>query len=83
MTRGYRTNATPTGLDVLLSSLPVPRYIVAARAGIHPSVLSQYALGKQRISTKHIMALCEVLQVPQEQIIGYAEPQSQRTPDDG
>lgn len=49
-----------------------PQYMIAARAGISPSRLSEYVLMQRRIPPHHLVALCRVLKCNPEDIIGLA-----------
>lgn len=50
-----------------------PQYMVAARAGMSPSRLSEYCLMQRDIPTKHLVALCEVLECEPESLVGRAD----------
>ena len=50
-----------------------PNYIIAAMAGVHPTRLSEYALGKRYIPPHHVQRLCEVLKCNPDDIIGDME----------
>ena len=47
-----------------------PMYVIAAAAGIAPSKLSAYSLGDEPIPAKHLIALSEVLEVPEDDLVG-------------
>lgn len=47
-----------------------PMYKVAAAAGITPTTLSSYSLGAKAIPAQHLLALAEVLDVPEDDLIG-------------
>jgi len=50
-----------------------PQYMIAARAGMPPSRLSEYILLQKDIPAHHVVALCRVLECEPEDIIGEAE----------
>lgn len=47
-----------------------PQYIIAARAGMAPSRLSQYVLLQKEIPLHHLAGLCRVLECEPEDIVG-------------
>lgn len=47
-----------------------PMYKIAAAADMAPSKLSAYSLGTEPIPAKHLMALSEVLEVPEDDLVG-------------
>jgi hypothetical protein len=47
-----------------------PMYKVAGQARIHPATLSAYSLGYKPIPPLHLIALSEVLDVPEHELIG-------------
>lgn len=47
-----------------------PQYLVAAKAGIHPSTLSQYCRGQKAIAVHHLQRLAVVLDCPAEALLG-------------
>lgn len=55
---------------VLLEPQNRPNYIIAVAAGMAPSRLSEYALGRREMPAHHIMRLCEVLRCQPEDILG-------------
>lgn len=61
---------------VLLRHENRPNYQVAAMAGIAPSRLSEYALGRRRIPPHHLIRLCEILNCSADDILGEVEPRS-------
>jgi transcriptional regulator with XRE-family HTH domain len=61
-----------TKLKILLLEDDKPQYQVAALCGIHPSTLSNYALG-QHPSVAHLRALCKYFKCRQQDIIGWEE----------
>lgn len=50
-----------------------PNYIIAAKAGIAPTRLSEYSLGKRYIPPHHVQQLCEVLNCQPDDIVGDME----------
>ena len=69
-----------TRLKVKLLEQAEPQYQVAARCGIHPSQLSEYALGQTRPSLKHLRALCKYFHCSQQDILGW-DPTEWEVPD--
>jgi transcriptional regulator with XRE-family HTH domain len=61
---------TITRLMLKLQQTRQPNYIIGAACGIHPTTLSLYARGKQPISAKHLIALCELFQCEADNLIG-------------
>jgi hypothetical protein len=45
-------------------------YKLAGAAGIYPGLLSDYSLGYKPIPPLHLMALSEVLGVPEDDLVG-------------
>jgi hypothetical protein len=45
-------------------------YKIAGQAEIHPATLSAYSLGYKPIPALHLIALSEVLGVPEEELAG-------------
>lgn len=64
---------TLTNLKVLLLKDDLPAYKVAAKLGLHPSILSEYALGKKTIPKRHIRPLCRYFKVTQQELLGTSE----------
>lgn len=50
-----------------------PQYIIAAQVGVSPARVSQYALGRRPIPTRHIYSFCEVLKCDVDQLLGYED----------
>lgn len=50
-----------------------PQYIIAAMVGVSPARISEYALGKRAIPTKHIYSLCSTLRCNVDDLIGYED----------
>lgn len=50
-----------------------PQYRVAADIGIHPSTISQYALGRIEIQPHHLVMLTRYYQCNPEDIMGYLD----------
>lgn len=48
-----------------------PQYQIAASAGIHPSIFSQYVRGEKDITTGHLKALCTLFNLPSDQLVGW------------
>jgi transcriptional regulator with XRE-family HTH domain len=61
---------TLTNLKIKLLEDDAPAYRIAAHCGIHPSILSEYALGKSSIKAKHLRALARYFKCPQSEILG-------------
>jgi hypothetical protein len=47
-----------------------PIYKIAGQARIYPGLLSDYSLGYKPIPPLHLMALSEVLGVPEDDLVG-------------
>jgi DNA-binding transcriptional regulator YdaS (Cro superfamily) len=62
-----------TNLKVKLLMDDLPAYRIAAKIGIHPSQLSEYALGKREIPPKHLRKIARYFKVPQQEILGTSE----------
>lgn len=62
-----------TRLKLHLMSIDKPSYQVAAAANIAPSQLSRYMSGRDDIRASHLVALCELLNVEPEEIMGWTE----------
>lgn len=62
-----------TRLKLHLLALGKPNYEVAAAAGIAPSQLSRYSSGRDDIRANHLVALCELLDVEPEELMGWTE----------
>lgn len=62
-----------TKLREVLLSVPYPQYQIAGLCGIHPTKLSAYSRGEKAMSSKHLLALCHVLNVEPEEIIGWVD----------
>lgn len=58
---------------LLLEPQNRPNYYVAVAAGMAPSRLSEYALGKRIIPAHHMIRLCEVLKCQPDDIMGELE----------
>lgn len=50
-----------TKIKKVLLETDVKAYQIAAAAGIHPTTLSNYTLGRKDISQDHLISLCKVL----------------------
>lgn len=48
-----------------------PQYVMAADAGIHPFTFSCYCRGVKDIKVNHLKALCNLLKLPPEDVIGW------------
>jgi transcriptional regulator with XRE-family HTH domain len=46
------------------------QYEIAAACKMHPSTLSEYALGKNGYTDKHLRALCAYFECPEEDLVG-------------
>jgi hypothetical protein len=62
-----------TRLKIYLLESDEPQYRIAASCGIHPSVLSKYALGQENMSIKHLRALCKYFKCRQSDLLGWDE----------
>lgn len=47
--------------------------MIAARAGMSPTRLSEYCLMQRDIPAKHLVSLCEVLECEPELLLGKVE----------
>jgi hypothetical protein len=45
-------------------------YKIVGHAGIHPATLSAYSLGYKPIAPLHLIALSQVLDVPEQELVG-------------
>lgn len=45
-------------------------YTIAAECGMHPTQLSRYAAGKDRIQPRHLRALCRYFECSQHELLG-------------
>ena len=50
-----------------------PNYMIAAKIGVAPSRLSEYASGKRPIPAHHLLAMCEVMRCSPDDILGPAD----------
>lgn len=62
-----------TNLKVKLLQDDLPAWQIGAKVGIHPSVLSEYALGKRELRPKHLRALARYFKCKQTEILGTSE----------
>ena len=60
-----------TKLKILLLEADESQYRIAAACGMHPSILSQYALGQKQMSIKHMRALAKYFRCTQQNLQGY------------
>ena len=60
-----------TKLKILLLEADESQYRIAVHCGMHPSVLSQYALGQKQMSIKHMRALAKYFRCTQQDLHGY------------
>ena len=60
-----------TKLKILLLEADESQYRIAAACGMHPSILSQYALGQRQMSIKHMRALAKYFRCTQQDLHGY------------
>jgi hypothetical protein len=60
-----------TKLKVLLLEADEPQYRIAAKCNMHPSQLSQYALGQTQMSIKHLRALAKYFHCRQQDLQGW------------
>jgi hypothetical protein len=47
-----------------------PLYRIAGQAGIAPTTLSAYSLGYKPVPPRHLQALAELLDVPEDELVG-------------
>lgn len=52
---------------------PDPQFVIAGICGIHPSRLSEYALGRRPIKNAHLQLLCEYFNCNAEDLIGFLD----------
>lgn len=57
-----------TRLRALLLDDGRPQYMIAALAGLPPTRISEYALGRRNIPLKHVIALSDVLKCEPDEI---------------
>lgn len=50
-----------------------PQYIIAAAVGVSPARVSQYALGRRPIPTRHIYNFCRELRCNVDELLGYED----------
>lgn len=62
-----------TKLAARLQDFPGPQYITAARAGIHPTILSNYKQGKASIPRHHLDQLARVFECEPEELVGWVD----------
>ena len=62
-----------TKIRKLYLEQPLPAYKLAAFIGIHPSMFSQYALGRVVPKAHHLIKLCKYFDLPPEDILGYVD----------
>ena len=62
-----------TKIRKLLLSDPRPAYKIAPEIGIHPSTLSNYALGRKEVLPHHLIKLCRYYQLNADDILGYLD----------
>lgn len=62
-----------TKLRLALLNTDAPQYMIAALAGMSPSRVSEYALGKKPIPTHHLLALARVLKKNPSDLVGEAD----------
>lgn len=61
----------PTKLHaILMRPEAKPNYVLAAKIGVAPSRLSEWALGKRPIPPERLLRLCELLQVSPDEVLG-------------
>jgi DNA-binding Xre family transcriptional regulator len=53
-----------------------PQYMIAAEVGVSPARISEYAMGKRQIPTRHIYRLCEVLHCNVDDLLGYSDEEA-------
>lgn len=57
-----------------------PQYIIAAEVGVSPARISEYAMGKRAIPTRHIYSLVRVLHCDVEDLLGFIDDDDEITP---
>lgn len=68
------TNSTrTTKLRMRLLEDGRPQYIIAAEVGVSPARVSQYALGRRPIPTRHIYSFCRVFGCNVSDVLGYED----------
>lgn len=77
MTRSYRTptqqiieRGAISKLRLKLVESGERQYVIAARANISPSRVSEYAMGQRSIPSHHLVALAKVLKCAPADLIG-------------
>jgi transcriptional regulator with XRE-family HTH domain len=60
-------------LKIKLLEADEPQYVVAAVCRMHPSQLSEYALGQRPMSIKHLRALAKYFGCRQQDLQGWLE----------
>lgn len=66
---------TPIKLHAILMRPEArPNYVLAAKIGVAPSRLSEWALGKRPIPPERLLRLCELLNVAPDEVLGDLEP---------
>lgn len=68
-----QTTGRVTKLRVRIMETGLPQYKIAAKAGIHPSRVSEYASGTRMLGSKHLAMLCAALDKKPGDILGYYE----------
>lgn len=73
MQRLQTSNNTITRLHKRIIELDVPANVIAEKAGIKQTRLSEYRHNKRKMPMGHVMVLCEVLGCNPEEIMGDVE----------
>lgn len=66
-------NRRITKLRMLLMERDEPQYMIAAKLGVSPGRLSEYALGNRPIPQRRIIDFCRLLRCNAEDLFGYAD----------
>lgn len=60
--------------SILMRPEAKPNYVLAAKIGVAPSRLSEWALGKRPIPPERLLRLCELLNVSPDEVLGELDP---------
>lgn len=55
------------------TNTPAPQKILSILSNIPESRLSEYAMGKRPISARNLQALCQIMKLPPEELLGVVE----------
>jgi hypothetical protein len=62
-----------TKLKIKLLESDLPAYKIAGIIGMHPSTLSEYALGQKTMTIPHLRVLTKYFKCRQQDILGWDE----------